>query len=70
MGEGFMGEEGSELEDYGRFEQAAQEAPARQCLEAEQWVVSALWRWRLGGQGDSRASSGIDGVWRCMEAYY
>lgn len=50
MGEGFVGEEGSELEDYGRFEQAAKEAPARRChqsLEAEQWVVSALWRWSL-----------------------
>lgn len=70
MGEDFVGEEGPELEDYGRLEQAAKEAPARQCLEAEQWVVSALWRWRLRGQGDSRASSGIDGVWRCMESYY
>lgn len=44
MGEDFVGEEGPELEDYGRLEQAAKEAPVRQCLEAEQWVVSALWR--------------------------
>lgn len=37
VGEGFVGEEGLELEDYGRFEQAAKEAPGRRCHQSSGW---------------------------------